>query len=160
MTREIHEIGTGRGKGHGYQGSTGRSLQRSISKHPTIVHWHNLSLLIISARRKSREPNSRLEHPEIFMISDHPPRQFRNPPKQFSDELAEIYSFVRDKVKGQFTSVPAAPLSAHAFSPSQFFTHHWNSASMTSIGSFFCRAFVLHRSKARSSSASFAESNL
>jgi hypothetical protein len=39
-------------------------------------------------------------------------------------------------------------------------TCHWNSALMTSIKSFFCLAFVLHRSNARSSSADLAASNL
>lgn len=78
---------------------------------PYRTIYLTISLLVISARRKSREPDPRLEHPAQYTISATvQTRRIGNPPEQFSDELAEIYPFVRDKVKGQFTSVPATVL--------------------------------------------------
>jgi len=71
---------------------------------------YTVSLLIVSARRKSRQPDSCLEHPvrRTNPINDRPPpRQIRIIPEQLPDKLTEVYPFFRDEVKGQFTSVPA-----------------------------------------------------
>ena len=91
-----------------------------------------ISLLIVSARRKSREPDSRLEHPirEPIQRSSRKTRQIRNIPEQFPDKLTEIYPFVRNKVKRQFTPVPA---HAHAHIRENATLIHSNSSLTTGI---------------------------